>query len=248
MKNIVFITAVIFPGKEERSKPYSFGLKSWEYWCKNNNCELFVLDKPIFDTQVMVPNFYRYWCFELLDQMGIEYDQVLLSDADCIIHPDCPNFFEQTEHKYTVTHTDGSYDWVCRSMENYSKLLFDDFIFDIFKYFNGGFQVINKNHKPVLDKFKDFYLNNSDYIQQVQKTYGVGTDQPLINFFVHKNNIETKYLPYQYCMADLNRKELLEDFSFLDIPGIYQFNAIPNNSKADRTLYFMEETFKKLYK
>ena len=185
MKNIVFITAITFPGKEERSKPYKYGLDSWKYWCKKNNCELFVLDEPIFEPDIMVPNFYRYWCFELLDQMGIKYNQILLSDADCIIHPDCPNFFNQTENKYTITHTDGSYDWVCRSMENYSKLVFDGFTFDIFKYFNAGFQVINESHKPVIDKFKEFYLSNRDQLQQIQKTYGVGTDQPLINFFVH---------------------------------------------------------------
>ena len=80
MKNIVFITAITFPGKEERSKPYKYGLDSWKYWCKKNNCELFVLDEPIFEPEVMVPNFYRYWCFELLDQMNIKYDQILLSD------------------------------------------------------------------------------------------------------------------------------------------------------------------------
>lgn len=247
MKNIVFITAITFPGKEERSKPYKYGLDSWKYWCKKNNCELFVLDEPIFEPEVMVPNFYRYWCFELLDQMGIKYDQILLSDADCIIHPDCPNFFNQTENKYTITHTDGSYDWVCRSMENYSKLIFDGFTFDIFKYFNAGFQVINESHKPIIDKFKEFYLNNRDQLQQIQKTYGVGTDQPLINFFVHKNSVETKYLPYQYCMADLHRKELLNNLLYLKIPGIYQFNAIPNNHGADKTMYYMKETYKKLY-
>ena len=141
MKNIVFITAITFPGKEERSKPYKYGLDSWKYWCEKNNCELFVLDEPIFEPEVMVPNFYRYWCFELLDQMDIKYNQILLSDADCIIHPDCPNFFNQTENKYTITHTDGSYDWVCRSMENYSKLVFDGFTFDIFKYLTQVFKL-----------------------------------------------------------------------------------------------------------
>ena len=85
MKNVVFITAITYPGKESRSIPYKYGIESWKHWCKKNNCELFVLDQPIFDADVMVPNFYRYWCFELLENSGIEYDQILLSDADCIM-------------------------------------------------------------------------------------------------------------------------------------------------------------------
>jgi len=248
MKNIVFITAITYPGKESRSLPYQFGIDSWKKWCNTHNCELFVLDQPLFDSNVMVPNLYRYWCFDLLDSMGIEYDQILLSDADCIIHPDCPNFFELTDGKYTVTHTDGSYDWTCRSMENYSKHMFNGFTFDIFKYFNAGFQVINKSHRAVIDEFKDFYIKDYENIFQLQKTLAVGTDQPIINFIVHKNKVELNFLPYRFCMADMYRKKLLdENLSFLRIPGIYQFNAIPNNSNANLTYDYMKATFNKLY-
>ena len=240
-KNIVFITAITYPGKESRSLPYQFGIDSWKYWCEKNNCELFVLNQPLFDADIMVPNYYRYWCFDLLDNMDIKYNQILLSDADCIIHPNCPNFFEMSEDKYAVTHTDGSYDWTCRSMENYSKYLFNNYTFDIFQYFNAGFQIINKKHRNILEQFKNFYLENREYIQQLQRTLSVGTDQPLINFLVHQNNVELKFLPYRFCMADLHRKGLLDnELSFLRIPGIYQFNAIPNNSKADLTYDFIK--------
>ena len=50
-------------------------------------------------------------------------------------------------------------------------------------------------------------------------------------------------------MADLHLKGLLtEDLKFIDIEGIYQFNAIPNNHDAQWTNYFMEKTYNKLYK
>ena len=247
-RNIIFLTAIKFPGQEHRSAPYKYGIASWKHWCKKNDCDLFVLDEPIFEPEYCKPNFYRYWAFDLLDAQGIEYDQICLTDADCIIHPDCPNFFELTDHKYTVTNTEGSMDWVCRSLENYAKYIFKD-SFPLHQYFNAGFQVINENHKNLINKFKQFYADNREQIIWMQTNFGVGTDQPLINFIVNLSEIETKYLHYQYCMADLARKEILDNnMTFTKVlPGIYQFNAIPDNDKADKTMYWMKRTYEELY-
>jgi len=247
-RNIVFLTAITFPGQEHRSEPYKYGIKSWQHWCDKNDCDLFVLDEPIFEPDYCKPNFYRYWAFDLLEANGIEYDQICLTDADCIIHPDCPNFFELTDRKYTVTGTEGSMDWVCRSLENYAKYIFKD-SFPLHNYFNAGFQVINESHKDLIDKFKQFYADNREQIIWMQTNFGVGTDQPLINFIVNLSDTETKYLHYQFCMADLARKEILDnDMTFTKVlPGIYQFNAIPDNDKADKTMYWMKRTYEELY-
>ena len=58
-----------------------------------------------------------------------------------------------------------------------------------------------------------------------------------------------KFLHYQYCMADLARKEILdEQLTFTKVlKGIYQFNAIPNNVNAERTMYWMKKTYEALY-
>jgi len=247
-RNIVFLTAITFPGQEHRSEPYKYGIKSWQHWCDKNDCDLFVLDEPIFEPGYCKPNFYRYWAFDLLEANGIEYDQICLTDADCVIHPDCPNFFKLTERKYTVTGTEGSMDWVCRSLENYAKYIFKD-SFPLHNYFNAGFQVINESHKDLIDKFKQFYADNREQIIWMQTNFGVGTDQPLINFIVNLSDTETKYLHYQFCMADLARKEILDnDMTFTKVlPGIYQFNAIPDNDKADKTMYWMKRTYEVLY-
>jgi hypothetical protein len=247
-RNIIFLTAIKFPGQEYRSAPYNYGINSWKYWCDKNDCDLFVLDESIFDPGYCKPNFYRYWAFDLLDANEIEYDQICLTDADCIIHPDCPNFFELTDRKYTVTNIEGSYDWVCRSIENYGKYIFKD-SFPLHKYFNAGFQVINEIHRPLFNKLHKFYENNREQIIWMQNNFMVGTDQPLINFIVNLSDTETKYLHYQYCMADLARKEILDnDMTFTKIfSGIYQFNAIPNNVNAEKTMYWMKRTYKELY-
>ena len=158
MKNVVFMTAVKVPGMEDRSAPYEFGINSFKYWCDKNDCELIVLDELIHPNDVMRINYHRYYAFDILDNSGIDYDQILITDADAIIHPDTPNFFEMTDRKYTVTMTDGSYDWVCRSYENYSKHLFEGFEFSIWEYFNSGFLIMNKNHKQFYQDIVSFYL------------------------------------------------------------------------------------------
>lgn len=247
-RNVVFLTAITFPGQEYRSAPYKYGIQSWAKWCEKNDCELFVLDEAIFPPEYCKPNFYRYWAFDLLDANDIEYDQICLTDADCIIHPDCPNFFELTNREYTVTATEGSMDWVCRSLENYGKFVFDD-TFPLHRYFNAGFQVINDSHRDLINKFQQFYQDNRDLILHMQSTYGVGTDQPLINYIVNLSDTKVKYLHYQYCMADLARKEILDnELTFTKIfKGIYQFNAIPENHNAEKTMYWMKRTYEELY-
>jgi hypothetical protein len=247
-RDIVFLTAISFPGQEHRSKPYQYGVQSWAKWCEKNDCELFVLDEPIFELEYCKPNFYRYWAFELLDSQGVEYDQICLTDADCIIHPNCPNFFKSTDYKYTVTAAEGSMDWICRSLENYGKFVFND-TFLLHQYFNAGFQVINTSHRELITKFQQYYQDNRDLILHMQSTYGVGTDQPLINYIVNLSGIDVKYLNYQFCMADLARKQILDnEMTFAKIyPGIYQFNAIPNNHNSEQTMYWMKRTYEYLY-
>lgn len=240
--------AVQISGQESRSTPYQYGIDSWSKWCDNNDADLVVMDQLLCPVEDMKITWQRYYAFDMLEGSDIEYDQILLTDADCIIHPDCPNFFNLTEGKYTVAQCDGSYDWVCRSMENYAHEFEEFEIFNVWEYFCGGFQIWNKSHKPFIESFIQFYLDNKDKILHLQNKYGVGTDQPIINHLAHKGNIDLKFLPYQYCMIDLHLKGLLTDnLLFTRIPGIYQFNAIPNNHDARWTNYFMEKTYKYLY-
>ena len=249
MKNVVVMTAVEVPGMEERAIPYKYGVASFKKWCEKNNCELFVLDTALHENDVMRINFHRYYAFELLDQSGVEYDQICITDADAIIHPDCHNFFEMTDGKYTVTSCDGSFDWIFRSLENYSKYVFENQTFPFWKYFNAGFQVVNKNHRHLWDELINFYFANQELIVNMQKKFGVGTDQPVINYMVNLSDTKTKYLPYEFCMADLVRKEILDlNFTFLNFKGIYQFNAIPPQIKEKYDIEFwMKTSYEKLY-
>jgi len=249
-KNIVFMPAVRIPGLEYRSQCYRYGIDSWKQWCKKNNAELVIMDKLVCPSEEMKITWQRYYAMDILDHSGIEYDQVLITDADCIIHPDTPNFFDMTNGNYTVARAIGSMDWICRSMENYAKYMFDGKTFDIFKYFCGGFQITNKDQKHIWKGYLDFYLAHKDQIQYMQTTYRVGTDQPIINHLTHASGESLTYLPYEFCAVDLHRLELLDDkLTFANaFPGIYQFNAIPDNHDARYTNYFLEKTYNYLYK
>ena len=245
-KNVLFLVSITVPGKESRSAPYSYGINSYSKWCKKNNIELFILDQLIAPPEEMKVNFSRYYALQLLEESGIEYDKVCITDVDSIIHPDCPNFFNIVDDKLYVTHCDGDYDWTIRSMENYAHE-FEEFTeFNIWSYFNSGFLIINENHKLLFKNFMEFFWNNKNKINKTQQKYGVGTDQPLLNHYINYTNTEFKHLSYLYCMVDLPRKEILtEDMMFTKIPGIYQFNAIPGGDQS--THYWMKKTYEYLY-
>ena len=248
MKDIVYITNIKDPNRIDRSSPYEYSIKSWSKWCKNNNAELVILDEYIFEKDYMKPNWYKLYVFDLLEESGVDYNQIAVVDADTIVHPDCPNFFEMSENKFCAVHNDGSYDWVCRSIENYSKHLFEGFKFPVSSYINSGFLILNKNHKEFYKYIIDVYHENKDSIIKLQDTYGVGTDQPMINFFLHKENIDVKLLPYQFNMQEMARKEILtEDLLFTKLGWIYHYNGIPNNENSTQTLHWMKKTYEHFY-
>jgi len=246
-KNVVFLPAIVVEGNESRSAPYKYGIDSWKKWCQKNNAELFILDQLIYPIDYMKITWQRYMIHDLLEANDIKYDQVLMMDCDSIIHPDTPNFFEMTDNKFVGIHTQGSYDWVLRSMENYSKYIFNGEWFPFWEYIQGGFQITNKSHKQFYKDIIEFYQNNEPNIQEVQK-FHVGTDQPMLNFLLRKHNIDLKLLPWEFSMSDMARKEILDDdMTFTKCGWIYQYNAIPDNHDARRTADWMKKTYEYFY-
>ena len=134
MSNIIFMVNIKNESNVSRCLPYEYSIKSWRNWAKKNDCELFILDQYIFDPEYMKPNWYKLYVFDLLEDSGVDYENILIVDSDTIVHPNCPNLFDMSDGKFCAVHNEGSYDWVCRSIENYSKLLFDDYELPFPKY------------------------------------------------------------------------------------------------------------------
>jgi hypothetical protein len=250
MNNIIFMINMKLDHKPNRADAYEYSIMSWRKWGKKHDCKMVILDQPLADTKQMSPTWQRYHLFDLLDDSVVDYDQVLMVDSDTIVHPDCPNFFELTEYKYCGVHNCGSYDWLFRSIENYSKYVFDGHEFrDWAKYINGGFQIVNKKHKSFFNAMTTFYNDNITHLLKVQETFHVGTDQPVVNFLLDIYDIERKILPYEFNMQDLAMHEgLTEDFLFTKFGWVYHFNAIPNNHESKISNAWMEATFKELWK
>jgi hypothetical protein len=246
-KNIVFIVNITDPDRQSRSNPYQYSINSWSSWCKRNDCELFILDTRIFAKDVMNANWHKIFVFDLLEANNIMYDQILIVDADTIIHPDAPNIFNLTDRKYSVVRNYGSMDWVCRSYENYKKHLFPDVEYSPIDYFNSGVIIINSMHKEFYTRVQNFYHENRLNIQQLQSSYGVGTDQPILNFLTRQENIDINLMPYEWNMQDMGRFEIIDQrLLFTDIGWIYHFCALPGGDQS--TEYWMHQTYNKLYK
>ena len=243
-KDVVFIIAV---KKDGQLKPeYEIGIESWRRWCKKNDVELFLLEQPVLPMEDMHIIWQRYFLFDIYDANEIKANQTLMVDADTIIHPDCPNFFNETENKYCMIHDDGSYDWVLRGMEHYSKYVYNGAWFNYWEYGNSGFQIVNDKHRDFFQHMRDFYFENIENINMIQQKWGTGTDQTPLNFNLNLQNVDVKLLQYNFNLVCLIKKEVLEeDMLFSKIGWIYHFNGIPN--KDEQVPLWMKKTFDYLY-
>ena len=232
-----------------RREAYKYSIDSWKKWCDRNDCELFILNDLLIEKEKMAICWQRYYLFDILDANEIEYDQVLMVDADTIVHPDCPNFFEMTEGKMCGVHNEGSYDWIIRSIENYGKYFFNGHVMDFWKYIDCGFVIVNESHRDFFTQVTDFYNENAELLRRVEKEWHAGTDQTPVNFLIDDRDVDFKWLPYEYNMCDMFRKELLDDeLTFTKWGWIYQYNSIPNNKDDKLTFHWMEKTYNHLWK
>ena len=245
MNNIVFMIDIKKDGKTK--KEYQYSIDSWSHFCNKYGHKLITMEEPIVDTEYMGVIWQRYYLFDMLDHNKIDYNQILIVDADTIIHPNSPDIFTLTEDKYCLVHDDGDFDWIIRSIENYKENLFhDEPLVNWYEYFNSGFQIVNKKHREFFNTMKQYYIDNSEQIKWCQKTYGVGTDQTPLNYLLKRENIETKELPYRFNMSCMAAKEIVgPEMVHTKMGYVMHFNGLPDKDQS--VPYWMEKTYKYLY-
>ncbi len=266
MKNIVFIPYIKRQeslGNSGVAKPrwdggYDYGISSWENWCNKNNCQLFIMDEPMLPESEMLITWQRWNVLEILESNEIKYDQVLIVDADSIVHPDCPNFFELTGGKFTSQLTDGCYEWVNRAIKGYSNTFFNkEACLKPYEFFQTGFVIVNKTHRKFFNKVFEFYNKHKDDIISSYDTHRTGSDISLLNCLRKEFGVELNILPREFSIMDVTRKNLLyfephqwwpDDLTNLFNSGwIYQFTSIGENSMGRDRKYWMERIYKELY-
>jgi hypothetical protein len=253
MKNVVFIPNINLGNG--RNTPYHYSIKSWKYWCDKNNVELVEWTDPIIDVNKFKVTLQRYWVHDILQHNNIDYNQVLIVDADTIIHSDTPNFFNETNNKFGVVVNNGCYEWVTRSIRDWGSALFPtEPKVKTWNYFNGGFQITNKSHIPFYQEVQKYYWDNINVINDWNDKIKAGTDQTIINYLTQLHKIDVEYMSESYNLQDLFRKNLLhipghswfsDELHFLDAGWVYHFNAIPKNPRDVK--YWMERTYNTLY-
>lgn len=223
---------------------FEYSRKTWEFWCKKNDVLFVPFEEPVEQ------DLYEYrinwqkaiFVFDELERRGIEYDQIALVDSTVMVKWDCPNFFELTDRKFTVTRDIDNMSWTRDSIIGY-KDFFDGFELDSTKYFRSGFMVFNEIHRDLFQDLKSFYIENkTDFIKLQDETVRKGNDQTPINYWVQKNNVDLKFLPQALWMCShLHRKEMLshnwqinEDKTpfFIKYANNWMFNGIPKDQRT----------------
>ena len=241
-KNVVVITAV----KGEVDISYKdLCLNTWRHWCNRHDVELFILDTEIMDTNYMKPTWQRWYVFDILKSNDIDYNQVALVDVDTMIHWNAPNFFDETDNKFSACVDNDNIGWVKQSIDGYRKFFKDDLDWE--SYFNCGFIVINKTHTKLCDMIKKFRIDNHSDLIYLQSTLSKGTDQTPVNFIVNDSEFTVNYLSKKWNLTHLNRKEILHNNMFVDLGWIWHFNGF---DKAHRAPLMQQtwDTIKENYK
>ena len=246
-KNVIFWVGV---KNDQYAKKYGgwewmdISRKTWEYWCDKNDVVFFPMEKPIDEDLVK----YRInwqksiYCFDLLDEAGIDYDQIFLVDATCMAKWDMPNIFELTDHKFTAWREKDNLRWVYDSIKGYED--FFSYKLDKHDYFSSGVIIFNKTHKDMFLEFKDLYLNNVDKFVELQdKIVRKGTEQTPLNYWVQKNRVELNLdLPFTFKLTHIHRKDMFkhnwqlnEDFTpfFIKYGYNWVFNGIPKDQRTE---------------
>tara|TARA_R110002110_G_scaffold70637_1_gene189286 strand:- start:888 stop:2231 length:1344 start_codon:yes stop_codon:yes gene_type:complete len=218
--------------------------KTWEYWCEKHDVIFFPMEKPIEDdlTKFRINWQKSIFCFDLLEDAGIDYDQIFLVDATCMVKWDMPNVFELTDHKFTAWREKDNLRWVYDSIEGYKN--FFSYELNKYDYFSSGVIIFNKSHKDIFLEFKQLYYDNIDKFVELQdKSVRKGTEQTPLNYWLQMNNVEMNLdLPFSYKLTHIHRKDMFnhnwqlnEDMTpfFIKYGKNWVFNGIPKDQRTN---------------
>ena len=120
---------------------------SWQYWCKKNNVTFVAFEEPYADIDKHRANWQKaIHCWDILDERGLDPDNVFLVDASSMVKWDAPNIFEQIDERLTGWPDLDNLKWIYQSIEGYKS--FFDYEFDNTKYINSGVDYFQQISPP----------------------------------------------------------------------------------------------------
>ena len=252
-KNVLFFTAL------KANDPNMFNymewsLKTWKYYAKKYNCEIFMLEEPLYDTEWMRPTWQRWHVYDLLEANNIEYDQIALIDIDTMVHWDTPDIFKLSNNQYSAVRDDVSLEWVNNSLAGYKKF-FPNVKLEWTEYVNNGILILPKEGKEFCNKVKEFYYKNVDELRDLQhNSLKKGTDQTPVNYMaVEYFGENINRLSKKFNWTHLQATHGFAPCIFSGIPVfikygyIWHFNALPRdqkNSYMNQTWDLIKQNYK----
>lgn len=222
-RNIVLLTSMDKAPDTLDYKEWCFD--SWKHWCQKHEVDLIVLEQEIVPVSQMKPTWQRWHALDILDEQGIDYDQVALVDLDTLIHPNAPNFFELTNHGFTVVGEDTMIEWIHNSIRGYQDM-FPDVHFDWTTYWNNGFIVINRKHAELCRSITQFYYDHQAELQQRQHhTLRKGSDQTPVNYLVRQAGVPITYLPKTWNLTHMHMRGVINTPIMAECGWVYHYNG-----------------------
>jgi hypothetical protein len=210
MKNILFWVGVkskdpLTLEKHGNFEYFEYSKKTWEYWCRRNNVLFFEYTSPSLEDVGKHKITWQRW-FDLEDQLKeINWSKVAVVDASYMVKWDTPNFFDLTSRKLSIFRALENVRWMHEGISGYQEL-FPDIDFDLKRYIDCGFQIFTKDHLPFLTTLKEFYFNNNNKILELQSKISRGTDQPVYNYLLQRENVDFRFeLPNSYNINHMTR-------------------------------------------
>lgn len=200
-RNLIYIVAIDDPNSKFQNHDYAqYSVKSWEYYCKKNDIDLYVLRETVLDAA-----YKPIWNKELIQLFGQGYEKIGIVDSDTMVRWDAPNIFEITEQGgfYGVNDL-CDLNWLFESINSRQKF-FPDVRMNISKYINAGVIFFSEKHLYLFKELLSFYTANKEEIDAIQ---GGGKEQTLLNFILQKNKVDIELLDPSWNLFSIHRKNM----------------------------------------
>jgi hypothetical protein len=168
---------------------------TWNWWCERNDARFVLLDRPLGgDAYGFLPPTMQRWLApdSLVQEFGPEIE-IILVDADTMIRWDAPSPFAAAAGRLSAV-PDSGLRWIANGLKAFQHL-FPDVTLPWWEFFNSGVVVMNASHAPVMKSFVEFVSGRWPEIQSVIQASDVGTDQPMLNYYLRSVGESVHFLP-----------------------------------------------------
>lgn len=232
-----------------------YAVNSWKKWCEKNNSILFVFNQSPIDTDYMMPTWQRWNVYQILEDCDIDYNRILLVDADTMVHPDCPNIWDQANGNYAGVIDDCTLEWIHHSIIGYQKF-FPNQKLDWERYVNNGMIVLPEDTevaKSFCKEVLDFYDENREDLVWMEKNDYRGTDQTPVNYIADKYFDEfgdtamwtgtyKTFLSKKYNLNLLGVRKILDNDMYFDLGYVWHFNG----TETGERIKYMEHCWNRI--